>query len=56
MAQRNNPAIGVGRGAVWFLVAVRAVGAAAAGGAGAGATAALVGVVEAAALKLDATG
>ena len=39
-----------------LLVVVRAVGAAAAGGAGAGTTAALVGVVEAAALKLDATG
>ena len=36
------------------LVAVRAVGAAATGGVGAGTTAALVGVVEAAALKLDA--
>ncbi len=35
--------IGVGRGAAWFLVAMRAVGAAA-----------LVGVVEAAAFKLDA--
>ena len=38
------------------LVVVRAVGAAAAGGVGAGTTAALVGVVEAAALKLDAAG
>ena len=35
---------------------VRAVGAAATGGAGAGTTAALVGVVESAALKLDAAG
>lgn len=35
---------------------VRAVGAAAAGGVGAGTTASLVGVVEAAALKLDAAG
>ena len=39
-----------------FLVVVRAVGAAAAGGGGAGTTAALVGVVESAALKLDAAG
>lgn len=39
-----------------LLVVVRAVGTAAAGGAGAGTTAALVGVVEAAALKLDAAG
>ena len=38
------------------LVVVWAVGAAAAGGGGAGTTAALVGVVEAAALKLDAAG
>lgn len=38
------------------LVAVRAVGAAAAGGAGAGTTASLVGVVETAALKLNAAG
>lgn len=38
------------------LVVVRAVGAAAAGGVGAGTTAALVGVVEATALKLDAAG
>lgn len=37
-------------------MAVRAVGAAAAGGAGAGTTASLVGVVEAASLKLDAAG
>lgn len=35
---------------------MRAVGAAAAGGAGAGTAASLVGVVEAAALKLDAAG
>lgn len=35
---------------------MRAVGAAAAGGGGAGTTAALVGVVETAALKLDAAG
>lgn len=35
---------------------MRAVGAAAAGGVGAGTTASLVGVVEAAALKLDAAG
>ena len=39
-----------------LLVVVRAVGAAAVGGAGAGTTAALVGIVEAAALKLDAAG
>ena len=38
------------------LVVVRAIGAAAAGGAGAGAAASLVGVVEAAALKLYAAG
>ena len=37
-------------------MAMRAVGAAAAGGAGAGAAASLIGVVEAAALKLDAAG
>ena len=35
---------------------VRAIGAAATGGVGAGTTAALVGVVESAALKLDAAG
>lgn len=43
-------------GPLLFLVAMRAVGAATAGGAGAGTTAALVGVVETAALKLNATG
>lgn len=43
-----------GSGATCLLVVVWAVGAAAAGGAGAGASASLVGVVEAAALKLDA--
>lgn len=48
--------IGFGRGAALFLVVMRAVGAAAAGGGGAGTTAALVGVVETAALKLDAAG
>lgn len=54
--EKFGPAIGVDRGAALFLVAVWAVGAAAVGGAGAGTTAALVGVVEAAALKLDAAG
>ena len=53
---KKGPAIGVDRGAALSLVAVRAVGAAAAGGVGAGATASLVGVVEAATLKLDAAG
>lgn len=48
--------IGVGRGAAWFLVAMRAVGAAAARGVGAGAAASLVGVVETAALKFNAAG
>ena len=52
----RNSSGNLGSGAAWFLVAVRAVDAATAGGVGAGTTAALVGVVEAAALKLDATG
>ena len=54
--KKFGPAISVDRGATLFLVVVRAVGAAAAGGGGAGTTAALVGVVETAALKLDAAG
>ena len=53
---KKGPAIGVDRGAALFLVAMRAVGAAAAGGAGAGTAAALVGVVETAALKFYAAG
>ena len=52
---RNSPG-NLGHRATWFLVVVRAVGAAAACGVGAGTTASLVGVVEAAALKLDAAG
>ena len=48
--------IGVGRGAVWFLVVMRAVGAAATRGVGTGASASLVGVVETAALKFNAAG
>lgn len=54
--KKFGPAISVDRGATLFLVVVRAVGAAAVGGAGAGTTASLVGVVESAALKLDAAG
>lgn len=56
VATKKGPAIGVDRGASLFLVAMRAVGTATAGGAGAGTAAALVGVVEAAALELDAAG
>lgn len=54
--EKFDPAIGLDRGATLFLVAMRAVGAATACGAGAGPATALVGVVETAAVELNATG